>query len=185
MKNYKLLEQEFEEISQINNVISILSWDIAVNMPIGSAESRANEIALLSSLAHSRLKSTKISELINLADTETDRLDSWQNANLREIRKKVEYASCISDDLQKGYITATTKSELVWREARKENNFNKLKPYLQEVLTCVRELSEAKAILLNCSRYDALVDENKFDSKGHPCFLQLILCFLAINSPNA
>ena len=34
MQNYLLLEKEIEEINQISNVVDILSWDIAVNMPI-------------------------------------------------------------------------------------------------------------------------------------------------------
>ena len=159
MQNYPLLEKEIEEINQISNVIDILSWDIAVNMPIGSAESRTNEISLLSSIIHSRLKSNKINDLINAADAEISQLNIWQIANLREIKRKKLYVSCISDDLQKRYISAATKSELIWREARKDNDFNKLKPYLREVLVCVQELSEAKASLLNCTKYDALLDE--------------------------
>lgn len=159
MQNYLLLEKEIEEINQISNVIDILSWDIAVNMPIGSAESRTSEISLLSSIIHSRLKSDKINELINAMDAETGQLNTWQIANLREIKRKVRYISSISDDLQKRYISATTKSELVWREARRDNDFNKLKPYLQEVLVCVQELAGAKASLLNCTKYDALLDE--------------------------
>ena len=159
MQNYLQLEKEIEEINQINNVVDILSWDIAVNMPIGSAESRTNEISLLSLIIHSQLKSNKINDLINSADTETSQLNAWQNANLQEIKRKVLYISCVSDDLQKRYITAATKSELVWREARKDNDFNKLKPYFQEVLDCVQELAGAKASLLNCTKYDALLDE--------------------------
>ena len=159
MQNYLQLEKEIEEINQINNVVDILSWDIAVNMPIGSAESRTNEISLLSLIIHSRLKSNKINDLINSADTETSQLNAWQNANLQEIKRKVRYISCIREDLQKQYITAATKSELVWREARKDNDFNKLKPYFQEVLDCVQELAGAKASLLNCTKYDALLDE--------------------------
>lgn len=159
MQNYLLLEKEIEEINQISNVVDILSWDIAVNMPIGSAESRTNEISLLSSIIHSRLKSNKINDLINAADTETSQLNAWQSVNLQEIKRKVLYISCVSDDLQKRYITAATKSELVWREARKDNDFNKLKPYFQEVLDCVQELAGAKASLLNCTKYDALLDE--------------------------
>ena len=124
MQNYLQLEKEIEEINQINNVVDILSWDIAVNMPIGSAESRTNEISLLSLIIHSRLKSNKINDLINSADTETSQLNAWQNANLQEIKRKVRYISCIREDLQKQYITAATKSELVGREARKENDFN-------------------------------------------------------------
>jgi len=159
MQNYLQLEKEIEEINQISNAVSILSWDIAVNMPIGSAESRTNEISLLSSIIHSRLKSNKINELINAVDAETGQLNIWQIANLQEIKRKTRYISCISDDLQKRYISAATTSELVWREARKDNDFNKLKPYLQEVLVCVQELSEAKASLLSCTKYDALLDE--------------------------
>ena len=159
MQNYLLLAKEIEEINQINNVLDILSWDIAVNMPIGSAESRTNEISLLSSIIHSRLKSNKINDLINAADTETSQLNAWQSVNLQEIKRKALYISCVSDDLQRRYITAATKSELVWREARRDNNFNKLKPYLQEVLDCVQELAGAKASLLNCTKYDALLDE--------------------------
>ena len=159
MQNYLQLEKEIEEINQISNAVSILSWDIAVNMPIGSAESRTNEISLLSSIIHSRLKSNKINELINAADAEISQLNIWQIANLQEIKRKTKYVSCISDDLQKRYISASTKSELVWREARKDNDFNKLKPYLQEVLVCVQELAGAKASLLSCTKYDALLDE--------------------------
>ena len=59
MQNYLQLEKEIEEINQINNVVDILSWDIAVNMPTGSTESRTNEISLLSSIIHSRLKSSE------------------------------------------------------------------------------------------------------------------------------
>jgi len=57
--NYLLLEQEIEEISKINNVINILTWDTAVNMPIGSVESRSDEISLLGSIARSKLQSSK------------------------------------------------------------------------------------------------------------------------------
>ena len=159
MQNYLQLEKEIEEINQISNVVDILSWDIAVNMPIGSAESRTNEISLLSSIIHSRLKSNKINDLIKAADTETSQLNAWQSVNLQEIKRKVLYISCVSDDLQKRYITAATKSELVWREARKDNDFNKLKPYFQEVFDCVQDLAGAKASLLNCTKYDALLDE--------------------------
>lgn len=159
MQNYKLLEKQMEEISQLNNIMNLLSWDIAVNMPIGSVESRASEISLLNSIIHSKLKSPKLTELINAANAEIKQLDNWQIANLRETKKKVEYSNCISNDLQKRYIIATTKSELVWREARKENDFNKLKAYLKEVINCVQEIAEAKSTLLNCSKYDALVDE--------------------------
>ena len=47
ISKYLLLEQEIEEINKINNIISLITWDIAVNIPIGSIDSRSDEISLL------------------------------------------------------------------------------------------------------------------------------------------
>lgn len=45
MNNYSKLEYEIEKIQHIKNSINILNWDIAVNTPKGSIESRSREIA--------------------------------------------------------------------------------------------------------------------------------------------
>lgn len=166
MNNYVELEQEILQISQLNNVISLLNWDIAVNMPTGAAESREQEMLLLTSIVHSRLKASKLEELINKASAETADLDNWQVANLQRIKKDVFEATCISDDLQKKYVSSSTKCELIWREARKNNDYQELKPYLQEVLSCVKEMATAKSTYLKCSKYDALIDSYDPDRKS-------------------
>lgn len=158
MKNYILLEREIEQISQINNVINILNWDIAVNTPCGSVDSRTKEIALLTSIAHSRLKSKKLSELVDDVSKNLDSLNTWQLANFKEIKRNIMESACVDDDLRQIYVMTTTKCELVWRDARKNNNYLLLKPYLQEVLNCVQKISQSKAAILNCTRYDALLD---------------------------
>ncbi|WP_375330695.1 carboxypeptidase M32 [Candidatus Tisiphia endosymbiont of Oplodontha viridula] len=158
MKHYTLLEQELEQIFQINNVINILYWDIAVNIPHGSIDSRTNEIALLSSIAHSRLQSKKLAELIESVSENVNTLDVWQLANLRETKRRITESTCIDDDLWKMYVTASAKCELIWRDARKNNDYLSLKPYLQTVLDCVQKMAKSKANALNCSVYDALLD---------------------------
>ncbi|MCC8483341.1 MAG: carboxypeptidase M32 [Rickettsia endosymbiont of Labidopullus appendiculatus] len=167
MKHYTLLEQELEQISQINNVISILYWDIAVNISQGSIDSRTNEISLLSSIAHSRLKSPRLGELIQAVSENQNMLDIWQLANLQETKRRIVESNCIDDDLRKKYVTASAKCELIWRNAKKNNDYLSLKPYLQTVLDCIREMAKSKAKTLNCTEYDALLDtydpERKLD----------------------
>ncbi|MDR0329517.1 MAG: carboxypeptidase M32, partial [Rickettsia sp.] len=158
MKHYTLLEQELEQIFQINNVINILYWDIAVNIPHGSIDSRTSEIALLSSIARSRLQSKKLAELIESVSENVNTLDVWQLANLRETKRRITESTCIDDDLWKMYVTASAKCELIWRDARKNNDYLSLKPYLQTVLDCVQKMAKSKANALNCSVYDALLD---------------------------
>ncbi|MDP5020429.1 MAG: carboxypeptidase M32, partial [Rickettsiaceae bacterium] len=84
MNNYSKLEYEIEKIQHIKNSINILNWDIAVNTPKGSIESRSREIAELSKITDERLLSPKLIELIENINLEE--LDEWQKANVREIR---------------------------------------------------------------------------------------------------
>ncbi|WP_341787058.1 carboxypeptidase M32 [Rickettsia endosymbiont of Cantharis rufa] len=158
MNNYIKLENEFSTISHFNNILSILYWDVAVNMPIGSGESRSNEIVTLTSLVHSMLKYPMLKELLSKAKEESKNLDDWQNANIREIERQIIDANCIDEQLQKKLVAATTKSELVWREARKNNDYNLFKPYLQKVLNYTKEVAKARADVFNCGSYDSLID---------------------------
>ncbi|AAY61941.1 Thermostable carboxypeptidase [Rickettsia felis URRWXCal2] len=156
--NYTKLENEFATISHFNNILGILYWDIAVNMPMGSGESRTNEIVTLTSLVHSLLKSPMLKELVSKAKEESKSLDDWQNANIREIERQIIDANCIDEQLQKKLVAATTKAELVWREARKNNDYNLFKPHLQKVLDYTREVAKVRADAFNCGLYDSLID---------------------------
>ncbi|MFY9589749.1 carboxypeptidase M32 [Rickettsia endosymbiont of Halotydeus destructor] len=158
MNYYTKLENEFLKISHINNALSILYWDIATNMPIGAAESRTNEIVTLTSLIHSRLKSNELRDLVGQAKEEIKELNDWQMANVREIERNILDANCIDDKLQEKIVAATTECELVWRQARANNDYNQFKPHLQKVLNYTKELAKARASVFNCGMYDALID---------------------------
>ncbi|WP_041405222.1 carboxypeptidase M32 [Rickettsia canadensis] len=158
MNNYTKLENAFSTISHFNNILNILYWDVAVNMPIGSGESRSNEIITLTSLVHSMLKSPLLKELLSKAKEESKNLNNWQNANIREIERKITDANCIDEQLQKKLVAATNKAELVWREARKNNDYNLFKPHLQKVLDYTKEVAKARADVFNCGLYDSLID---------------------------
>lgn len=159
MKSYITLEKEIERINLINNVIILLYWDIAVNMNNGSVDSRKNEIVNLKLIAHSMLRSNKIAELMHEASEKSYKLNAWQLSNLQEIEREVSHALCIDDDLLKRFISSTTQCKLVWRAAKSEDNYAKLKPYLQLVLDCVKEIANIRFNKLNySSKYNALVD---------------------------
>lgn len=156
MNNYSKLEYEIEKIQHIKNSINILNWDIAVNTPKGSIESRSREIAELSKITDERLLSPKLIELIENINLEE--LDEWQKANVREIRRDIRESSYLNHKQKEEYILATTKCEYAWRQAKQENNYNVIKPHLSEVISYVVELATKKSELLNVSKYQALVD---------------------------
>lgn len=126
-------------------------------MPSRSGESRKNEVMNLTSIAHSMLKSNKVTELLKQAFVEKRELNVWQLANLQEIETKVLQVSCIEDNLQRNFVSSTTQCELIWREARRDNDYARFKPHLQTVLDCVKEIANIKSVKFNCSEYDALL----------------------------
>lgn len=183
MKSYITLEKEIEKINLINNVIILLYWDIAVNMQSGSAESRKNEIVNLTLIAHSMLRSNKIVELMKEAFKKSRELNAWQLANLHEIEKKISNALCIDDDLLKRFVSSTTQCELIWRKAKLEDNYAKLKPYLQSVLDCVKEIANIRFNKFNhYSKYDALIDV--YDPNSKTTEIKKNYAFLKEKLPN-
>lgn len=159
IKDYLELENITKQIFQINNAINILSWDKEANTPKNSNESRKNEITNLSSIAHSMLKSSKVSALIKNAHAASNKLSIWQLANLKEIERRYIHAECIDENLQERYVSSVSECQLVWQEAKKNDDYISLKPSLQSVLDCVKKIASAKSERLKISKYDALLDK--------------------------
>lgn len=166
IKDYLELENIFRQIFQINNAINILNWDKETNTPEKSIESRKNEITNLSSIAHSMLKASKVTELIESTYEVFNALDSWQLVNLKEMERRHIHAKCISDELQKEYVFSTSECQLIWQGAKEKDDYASLKPSLQAVLNAVQEMALSKSKILGISKYDALLDKYDPDAKS-------------------
>lgn len=157
---YTELQKIITKVQKLQNVSSILSWDNATMMPKKSSESRSEEMALISSIAHAEFTGEKTADLIaEIEQNELGKLDEWQKRDFKLIKRAYIHSSSISSKLVEEFSKATSKCEMVWREARPENDFNKLLPYLTEVVNLKKEIASIKAEILNKSKYDALLDE--------------------------
>ena len=156
---YESLEQRFARIRVLEDAAGILGWDAQAMMPAGAASGRAEQLALLRGLAHEVLTSNEVPELLDATDAHRARLDLWQNANLREMRRAYVHAAALPHDLVVAISKATSHAEMVWREARRMSDFALLLPHLRAVLDLQREAGQAKAEALGTSTYDALLDQ--------------------------
>ncbi|WP_024563702.1 carboxypeptidase M32 [Candidatus Phytoplasma tritici] len=157
--NYQKLEQRFEKIGRLENIINILNWDMACNIKKGSQESRTLEIIDLKQIIKKLLTSKETKNLLSQAQQEQETLNSWQQANLREITSKIQSEEIIPEEIQNNLILATTKSELIWRQAKKNNDYNSFKPYFQKVLNYTKEIANLRSQKLGVSLYDSLIDQ--------------------------
>jgi len=135
----------------------MLHWDMATMMPKGGAEARGEQLAALNVACHELLAAPELAGL--LEDAEGEKLGSWQQANLREMRRAWRHATALDADLVAALARAAQKSEMVWREARPANDFKATLVPLGELLALVRQAAAAKAEALGCGPYEALLDE--------------------------
>jgi carboxypeptidase Taq len=155
---YQTLHERFARIGALREALGILHWDSATTMPEGGAASRAEQLATLKVIVHEGLTDPALPDLLDGADGQND-LDSWQRANVAEMRRGVAHAGAVPADLVAAFSKACSECEMVWRKARPANDFAAVLPALDKVLMLTREVAAAKAAALGKTPYDALLDQ--------------------------
>ena len=155
---YRALETRFARMSHIGGALAMLQWDHQVMMPPGGSPVRAEQMATLRQIAHELLTSAETGDLLEQAEEESAGLGPWQAANLREMRRSHRRATAMPAELVTALVRATTRAEMIWRDARPRADFAMLRPALEEVVRLTREEAAAKAQALGRSPYDALLD---------------------------
>ena len=159
MTAYRQLEARFRRIGAIEQAIAVLHWDAAAIMPTGGARARAEQLATLRVLAHEELIAPELDDLVLEAERESNALDKWQRANLREIGRRRKHAAVLPASLVEAESRACSECEAVWRDARLRNDFAAVLPLLEQVLGLQREIAVIKGDHLGLSPYEALLDQ--------------------------
>lgn len=159
MNAYLKCVAQFQKIYQLNHAMAILSWDEAVMMPSKSGHARAESLATLKSMEHSLVVEPQLQDWLASAAQQTEQLDRWQQRNLQLMHKRYQDATCLDNEFVEKYSHATINCEQAWRVMRADNDWQSFKPLLEEVVNLTREKAERRAAHMNCSAYDALIDE--------------------------
>ena len=156
MQPYESLEAHFTRIFHLSHAKAMISWDEATMMPVGGGAARGEAHATIDVLMHEMVTDPRVSDW--LAGIDERRLDRWQQANIREIRKWHEKASCLPGDLVEAQARATSACEQAWRSARASNDWDGLRPKLETVFSLARREAEIRSAVSNLPLYDAMLD---------------------------
>ncbi len=156
---YAQLEQEWRRLHAFHGALALLRWDAAVMMPRGSSEVRGEQLAALETEYHALLTAPRITRLLDRAQANSQGLEDWQLANLREMRRQRDHAIATPVSLISRLARATSRAEVHWAEARRQNNFDLFAPPLEEVVHLVRDKAALLGQALGLPPHDALVDE--------------------------
>jgi carboxypeptidase Taq len=156
---YQQLEQEFRLLHSFRGAASVLRWDSAVMMPRGSSDLRGEQLAALETESHALLTSPRVSRLLDRAEANAQGMESWQLANLKEMRRERDHAIATPQNLISRLAKATSRAEVRWLEAKQKSDFAIFAPHLEEVINLLRDKAALLGKALNLDPYDALVDE--------------------------
>jgi carboxypeptidase Taq len=157
---YRDLERRFRRLALLREAAGVLQWDMAAMMPEGGAGIRGDQLAELKVIGHEMLTDARVGALLDAAEAQAGgKLDPWQAANLREMRRDWRHATALPADLVGALSKATSDCEMRWRSARKDDDFAGLLPLLSRVLELTREAAAIKAAAFGLEPYDALLDE--------------------------
>lgn len=156
---YSQLLSETREAALLESCGAVLGWDEQTYMPVGGAEHRSNQLALLAGLAHEKATSPRVGELLQQLEAARDvEPDSVMAANLREIRRDYDRATRLPKSLVEELSKTTSLSQQAWVTARKQRDFAQFLPWLDKVTRLKREVAQAIGYGRGVP-YDALLEE--------------------------
>lgn len=157
---YGELRKSFARIGHLGAAEATLFWESRTTMPEGGAETRGKVLATLTGIVSEALHDPRLGELLDRAEgEESNALDGWEGANLREMRRRWRHETAVPSSLASRIAEHRSVSQSVWERARRDNDFAGFVDPLQHMFELLREAAAFKSDSFGVAPYDALLDE--------------------------
>jgi carboxypeptidase Taq len=161
-KELERLVEIDREIGLLTHIGALLDWDLQAYMPPKAGDERAEQAALVQTLAHERLTRPEIGELLAaLGSTSANpggdpSLAPKERAYLRAMRTAYDREAKLPADLVADLARETSLSQQAWAQARAKDDYRSFAPHLEKVIGLKRR--QAACLSAGGSPYDALLD---------------------------
>ena len=158
-QKYEKLCEMARQANYLKSTLALLEWDQQTKLPSSAGGYRAEQITFLSGELHRHETDPKRGELLaELVESElAEDLHSDAGSTIRELKRRYDKKVKLPQSLVQSLATASSVGQQVWVEARKQNDFKRFEPNLNEIFSLKRE--EASALGYDEQPYDALLDE--------------------------
>ena len=156
---YDHLRRHAKETALLRAIDGLLSWDQQTYMPAGASDYRVEQMSYLAGMVHARQTDPRVGEwLAELAGSElAGDTQSDSGATIRELSRAFEKKKKLPQTLVEELARATAQGQMIWIEARKNDDFSHFEPVLTKIYELKRQ--EAAAIGFDDSPYDPLLDD--------------------------
>jgi carboxypeptidase Taq len=160
--DYNELVSKYKEYSVLGSVTGLLHWDMQTIMPPKGGERRADQIALLSGIMHSKLTSPRVGELVQQLESANGELTDLQHANVREMARDYRMATRIPQELVEELSRQRSLAHEAWVNAREKADFSMFAPNLEILVKLTAEM--ANHLGYKDTPLDALIDQFEPDA---------------------
>ncbi len=147
------------ETALLKSANDVLAWDEQTHLPAAAAEYRAEQMALLCRLVHTRRTNPQLGQWLDelagsplAADPHSD-----TGATIRQLRRQYQRDAKLPLPLVEELTRTAVHAQQVWVEARKTDNYAVFLPWLRKTFDLKRE--QAEALGYQEHLYDPLLDE--------------------------
>ncbi|QHZ47373.1 carboxypeptidase M32 [Bacillus sp. NSP9.1] len=138
MMSINTYEKEFldtlKKISQYEQAINVMYWDMRTGAPKKGEEHRAEAIGQLSADVFQMKTSKRMKELLDQLWAQKNSLPFDTQKAVEEAKKEYDLNCNIPEDEFKEYTTLTSKAESVWEKAKKASDYSLFAPYLEKII---------------------------------------------------
>jgi carboxypeptidase Taq len=123
---------------------SLLGWDQSTYMPLGGAEARARQTALLGKLAQEKFTDPAVGKLLDALKSYEQSLpyDSNEASLIRVTRREYERQVKIPPELIGQVFGNAAQAYQAWMKARPEDDFQAVVPHLERTLELSRQVAD-------------------------------------------
>lgn len=152
----KKIIERYKTIWALSHLSALGSWDLEVFMPMKGAFFRGEALGRVSSLIKRLFLDKEFVGLLGQAESKLSKLNDYEKGVVRVVKRELKIYQALPSDFLEEWERTTNQAKVVWREAKKQDNFRLFQPYLQKLV----ELAIKKAEYLGYSKhpYDALLD---------------------------
>ncbi len=150
----KTILTRYQTVAALEGLVALAGWDLETNMPEAAASDRGFVFGKTLVLIQQLLLEPELKQLINEPDSAD--LNLHERAVLRVLRREIAQLEKIPQDFIEEFNRVTTEAQMVWRKAKKGNDFAAFVPPLERIVALVRRKADYLGYAVH--PYDALID---------------------------
>jgi carboxypeptidase Taq len=156
-ESLEYIYKEQKEVSLYGGIAALLGWDQMTYMPPKGAEERADQLSLISRLAHERVTSETLYTHLKKLNDAASTLTPKDKLVVTKLFRDVEKARKLPAEFVEKMTKITSIAYGVWQEAREKNNFSLFKPHLEQIVDLEKQYYDY--IKLPGHPYNTLLDD--------------------------